>query len=131
MVSVVNLTTGQSAGFPPASATAIFIDWPISFPAIWSARLRASRPVSPQPMPHVADFCSSATCGQGRTASLECRRTRLSDRVILSAGPTTDANRADYLAVLLQWNATRENHDFPVIGCVNAKELVARLRMFP
>ena len=31
MVSVVDLTTDQSARFPPASATAMFIGWPISF----------------------------------------------------------------------------------------------------
>ena len=50
--------------------------------------------------------------------------------MILGAGPTADTNRADYLAVLLQWNAARENHDLQVIRYVDAKELVARLRMF-
>ena len=38
---------------------------------------------------------------KAKPASSECRRARLSDRVILSTGPAADANRAYYLPVLL------------------------------
>src|ERR1700722_7571718 len=49
--------------------------------------------------------------------------------MILVAGSTAAADRAYFLAILLQRNAAREDHDFPIVGSVDSKELVPGLRM--
>src|SRR4030081_1951149 len=50
-------------------------------------------------------------------------------RVILFAGSSADADGADDFAVLLQGDASGEDHDLAVVGGVDAEELVARLRV--
>ena len=47
--------------------------------------------------------------------------------VILFAGTTADADSAYDFAIFLQRNAAGEDHDFAVVGDVDAEELVARL----
>src|SRR5689334_2371488 len=61
---------------------------------------------------------------------LERFRARLGDGLILFPHAAADADRAHHLISALQRNASRENHDPPVIRSVNSKELVARLTQF-
>jgi len=49
--------------------------------------------------------------------------------VVLGAGAAADSNGADDFAVLLQGDASGEDHDLAVVGGVDAEELVARLRV--
>ena len=49
--------------------------------------------------------------------------------MILIAGATADANRADYLAIPFQRDAAGKNHDLAIVGSMNAEELASRLRM--
>ena len=51
----------------------------------------------------------------------------LRNGMVLLSRSAADPNRADDLPVLLQRNATRKDHDLAVVGCVDAKELIARL----
>src|SRR5260370_19525731 len=62
-------------------------------------------------------------------AGLESDGAGRGDGMILIAGSTADANRADYLAIQLQRDAAGKNHDLAVVGNMNAEELAARLRM--
>src|SRR5260370_3140184 len=62
-------------------------------------------------------------------AGLESGGAGRGDGMILIAGATADANRADYLAIQLQRDAAGKNHDLAVVRNMNAEELAARLRM--
>src|SRR6185436_7285585 len=55
---------------------------------------------------------------------LEGRRARSRHRVILVARPAAHADRAHDLAVLLQRDAAREDHDPAVVAGVDPEELV-------
>ena len=59
--------------------------------------------------------------------SSECCRTCFGHDLILFAGTATDPDGSYHLAVLLQRNSPGENHNLPVIRCVNAEKLPARL----
>jgi hypothetical protein len=48
----------------------------------------------------------------------------------LSAIAATDSDRADDGSAMPQWNAAGKDHHASVIGCVDAKKLLARLAVF-
>lgn len=58
-------------------------------------------------------------CGEYRAVvealSLKGFRARFGDRLVLFAHTAADSYRANHLTALLQWNASGENHDTPVI----------------
>lgn len=49
--------------------------------------------------------------------------------VVLIAGTAADADCAHNFVPTFQRNPPGEDHDLPVIGCVNAEELPSRLRV--
>jgi hypothetical protein len=52
------------------------------------------------------------------------------DRLVLIATAAADTDRADDRSVTPQGDAAGEDHHAPVVGCVDAKELLARLTIF-
>src|SRR5579862_6910871 len=72
---------------------------------------------------------STAWSNQKCLRRLKRRGAGFSDRMILIARATADANRAYNFSALLQRDAAREDHDLAVVGGVDTKELPARLRM--
>jgi hypothetical protein len=63
---------------------------------------------------------------EARRARLECRRSRLSHSVILVARAAAHANGTTHLTASLEGDASGKDHDFAVVGRVNAEELSAR-----
>src|SRR5450631_1585782 len=53
----------------------------------------------------------------------------LSNRVILLSRATAHSNSTHNLSVLLQWDAAGKDHDLAAIRCMNAEELIPRLRV--
>jgi hypothetical protein len=63
-------------------------------------------------------------------SSLEGRSTGAGNSLVLTAAAAADTNGADDRSAAPQWNAAGEDHHAPVIGSVDAKELLARLAVF-
>src|ERR1022692_2992703 len=59
----------------------------------------------------------------------ERRSSGFGNRVVLFARATAHADGAHNFSVAFQRNAARKDHDFAIVGDMNAEELSARLRM--
>ena len=46
---------------------------------------------------------------------LQSRRPSFGHGMIMIPGPAADANRANYLAIYLQWNPASEDHDLAIV----------------
>jgi hypothetical protein len=66
---------------------------------------------------------------EGR-CSVEHRGAGSGDRLVLIAVAATDPDCTDDRSTAPQWNAAGEDHHASVIGCVDAKELLAWLAVF-
>src|ERR1700689_1990007 len=69
-------------------------------------------------------FCAAWSASSSVLYDARCR---FGDGLVLIARAAADANRADHLAPVLEWNAARQDVDAPMVGFLDAVECRSRL----